>query len=247
MEIKHIGFIMDGNRRFAKKNTYSKEKGYSFGLDKMVEFVKLQIKYNIHETSFWALSTENWKMRGDGLKPLKLVIDSFLKDNNKEEKFFLENKIKINLIGDIEEIKNSKQVKNIIIKKMIVNLENRVNEYNNKLGSEFNFKVNICINYGGHREILDSFKSIMKRIERGELRMEGVTEETIKDNIYFNDSPAPEIIVRPGDAPRLSGFMSWDSDYSEIYFTKKFWPELNENDFIEILNWFKNTKRNFGK
>ncbi len=245
--INHIGFIMDGNRRFASKNGFSKEKAYSVGMQQLIKFIKYQIKYGIFETTYYALSTENLKNRGkEELKIIYLLIKNFSNDESIEN-FFKENKIKIEIKGDIEEIEEKEKNLPIEDKLLISTLKNKFDSWNKEVETSFKFKVNICLNYGGHREILHSFKEIYKKIESGNLKIKDITEKTIKENIYFNDSIAPEILVRPGNAPRLSGFMLWDSQYSEIYLTKKYWPELIENDFIDILNFFDNQNRNFGK
>lgn len=246
--IKHIAFIMDGNRRYAKKNNLTKKEGYNAGMNQFLNFVKYQIKYEIFETSFWALSTENWKKRGkNDLTPLYDLMNNFFVEGDEIETFFFENKIKIETKGDLKEFEDKQNSLLSSQRKLFLGIKERLYKYNLKLGENFDFKVNICLNYGGNREILDAFKSILNKVENGELKKEEITEKTIKQNIYYNDSPAPEIIVRPGDAPRLSGFMSWDSAYSEIFFSKKLWPELDEKDFVSILEWFDGVLRNFGK
>lgn len=246
--IKHIAFIMDGNRRYAKKNNFEKKEGYKAGIQQFKNFVRYQIEENIYETSFWALSTENWKNRElSDLKPLYDLLNDFFKKGDEIEEFFYENKIELNIIGDLEEFETENRFISNEKRKIFLDLKNRVEKHNNKLGNEFKFKVNLCINYGGQREILNAFKNIFKKIKNNELKAEKITEKIIKENIYFSNSPAPEIIVRPGNAPRLSGFMSWDCAYSEIYLEEKFWPELTKEDFLKYLNWFENIQRNFGK
>ena len=254
--IKHIGFIMDGNRRFSIKNNISKLKGYELGMLQCLNFIKYQIKNNIFETSFYALSTENLKNRNqEELKIIKELILNFFEkkdinnnENNIEdiEEFFKTNKMQLNLIGDIEELeKNNSSIFNfnsIFIKK----LKNKINKINKNL-NEIKFKVNICINYGGQNEIKNACIKIAKKIKNNEINIEDINEKLIKKNIFFNSSTPPEIIVRPGNVPRLSGFCLWDSQYSEIYLSKKYWPELTENDFKDILNWYSNIQRNFGK
>lgn len=245
--INHIGFIMDGNRRFAVKNNLEKIDGYKKGIEQFLNFIKYQIKYNIYETSYYALSTENLKNRKkDELNVIYTLINTFFKDKNSEE-FFIKNKIKIELKGDLEELENLEKSISIKEKISIKYLKDKLNQLNLRNKNDYKFKVNLCLNYGGQREILHSFKQIYKLIEQKKININQITEQTIKENIYFNNSPSPQILVRPGDAPRLSGFMLWDSTYSEIYLTKKFWPELTENDFLDILDFFKNQKRNFGK
>jgi len=235
---------MDGNRRYSKKNEISKKEGYKAGMEQFLNFVKYQVKYEIYETSFFALSVDNYDKREEDLKPIGELIRSFFV-NDEFEKYFIENKIKICLKGDLEDIERKDKLRGKSI--FFGELKKRFDKYNLKIGDDFKFRVNIAINYDGHREIVQSFKDILKKIKNGQLNEEDICENTIKKNINFYDSVAPQIIVRPGDAPRTSGFMLWDSKYSEIYLTKKLWPELNEEDFIEIINWYKNIQRNFGK
>jgi len=243
--MEHIAFIMDGNRRYAKKQEIDKKEGYLKGIQKFMEIVSYQIKYKITETSFFALSSDNYKNRtNDDLDPLANLIENFYK-NLKVKKFFIENNIEVAIKGDIDEVaKNEKKTldrKHLQIKDM----QKELDKWNEK-SKPHKFKVNIALNYDGHNEIVQAVKKIAKKIKDGELKDTSITDKTIKKHLWF-DSKEPDIIVRTGDAPRLSGFMLWDSKYSEIYLTKKLWPELDETDFIAILDWFKNIKRNFGK
>jgi len=244
--IKHIAFIMDGNRRFAKENNLSKKEGYQLGLDKLIEFVKYQIQYNIKETSYFALSVDNYKKRPiEEKKGVYELIKSF-SNNETIRNYFFKNKIKISLKGDIDYIIENEKTNPIIDNYFINNIKKELDEWNNQ-NKTHNYYVNLCINYDGQDEILYSFKKILNKIKDNKLKKEEITTDTIKQNIFFSNSPSPEIIVRPGNAPRISGFMLWDSKYSEIYLTKKLWPQLTEEDFKSILEWFNNQKRNFGK
>ena len=173
------------------------------------------------------------------------LIQFFTKDE-RIEKFFLENKIKISLKGNIEEIRKLEKKVSKDKQDFITKLDTWHKELNEKIKKE-KFKVNIALNYDGQEEIVHSVNQILEKINSGELKQKNINTKTIKENLWFNQSKAPEIIVRPGNAPRLSGFMLWDSEYSEIYLTNKLWPELNETDFIAILDWYKKLKRNFGK
>ncbi|MCA9496990.1 MAG: di-trans,poly-cis-decaprenylcistransferase [Nanoarchaeota archaeon] len=243
--IKHIGFIMDGNRRYAKKQGMSIEEGYRKGMEKFLEFMSFQVKHKLYEASYFALSNDNYiKRPGDEKKVLYKLMEFFC--NNEEiDEFIVTNKIYISLKGDIKEI--TKKEKKISKKKKIFieKLEKKVKEWNLK-NEKYNFKVNIALNYGGQAEILHSLKEILKKVKSGELKENKITEKTIKENLWFCENVA-EIIVRPGNASRLSGFMLWDSAYSEIYLTHKLWPELDESDFLKIIEWYKSQKRNFGK
>jgi len=235
--VKHLAFIMDGNRRYAKKNSLQIKQGYKKGMEKFLEIISYQIKYNIFETSFFALSKENYEKRPDEEKYTLFDLIKLFSENKDIGKFFKEKKIKIELKGNIEKLKkNEKEIRKPIEELNKWNLENK----------EYNFKVNLALNYNGQDEIVNSIKTILKKQETGEIKQTTITKKLIKENLWFK-SEAPQIIVRTGNAPRLSGFMLWDSNYSEIYFTKKLWPELNEGDFLEILSWYKQINRNFGK
>lgn len=245
--IQHIGFIMDGNRRYAKNNNLTKEEGYKKGMEKFLEIVRYQIKHNIYETSFFALSTENYEKRPKK-EELEVIFDLMKKfsENDEIETFFIQNRIKIEIRGDFEKLKENESKANEEDRKFIEKLVEKFKKQNEKI-PDTKFKVNIALNYGGQKEILHSFKQILKKIKSGDMEEERIDEKTIKNNLWFNDSPEPEIIVRPGDAPRISGFLLWDSQYSEFYLTKKLWTELDEEDLLNILDWYKGIKRNFGK
>ena len=243
--INHIGFIMDGNRRYAEKQKLGKREGYSKGMMKFLEFVSYQVKYNLKETSFFALSNDNYTNRPEDEKEILAELTDFFYKDKQIREFFVKNNIKILIKGNIEEIeRKDKQVlnkKKFAIKSMKQELEKW-----NEQSKPHRFNVNIAINYDGQSEILHAFKEIYSKLKNEELKINSVNEKTIKKHLWFN-GVEPEIIVRTGDAPRLSGFMLWDSKYSEIYFTRKLWPELDESDFIAILDWYKGIKRNFGK
>jgi undecaprenyl diphosphate synthase len=230
---------MDGNRRFAEKNNMSKKEGYNVGLEQFINFIKYQIKYNIKETSYFALSSDNLKKRSNyELNILKKLLETLSSD--KEIKtLFVNNKIKLQIKGDVGNSK--KKIKELGIEEF----ENKISKLNNE-NQTHAYTVNIALNYDGQIEISEAFKKVHKKIISGELSENQITPEIIKQNIWFNGN-IPEIIVRPGNAPRLSGFMLWDSGYSELYLTKKLWPELSEEDYKEIIDWYSKQKRNFGK
>lgn len=230
---------MDGNRRYSEKVQIAKEDGYKAGLEQFIKFVKYQIKYEIKETSYFALSSDNLEKReSTELLILKKLLETFTK-NSEIKELFLENKIQIKMKGNYDE--NIPRIKEFGISKLKKEFENWNNQNENH-----KFIVNIAINYDGQKEIAHAFKKIYNKIQNKELSINDINEKTIKENIWFNGQ-IPQIIVRPGDAPRLSGFMLWDSEYSEIYLTKKLWPELDENDYLNIIDFFKTQKRNFGK
>lgn len=230
---------MDGNRRYAKKNNLTLKEGYQKGMDKFIEFVKLQIKHKIPEMTFWALSTDNYKKRPEEEKKTVFDIMKGFYKSKEIENLFLENKVRVEIKGNVDEVEKKEG-------DFISQLKKKLEEWKQKI-KQHKYKINIAINYDGQSEILFAIKNIINKIKKGELDESQINTQTIKNNLWFSETSPPEIIVRPGNAPRLSGFMLWDSQYSEVYFTEKFWPELDEKELIKILDWFKNIKRNFGK
>lgn len=245
MNFEHIAFIMDGNRRYAKKNGLSLQEGYKRGMEKFIHFVTLQVKYGIKETSFYALSKDNYEKRSiEELEEIFRLIQ-FFAGNKEIDQFFKENKIKVEIVGEISAMEKKEKKAPIGGRKQLIeSLRKKYDMHNQIIGKE-KFKVNIALNYDGQAEIVHAFKEISKKIASGELKENKITEKTIKEHIFFNGKEA-DVIVRSGNAPRLSGFMLWDSKYSEIYLTNKLWPELDETDFLRIIEWFNGIKRNFG-
>lgn len=244
--INHIAFIMDGNRRYSEKNKISMKEGYRKGMEKFLEFVNYQVLYKIKETTFFALSSDNYQKRPEKEKNILAELCEFFSKNEQIEEYFLSNNVLINIRGDLETVKKNEKNKSGRLINAIKALEKKLEEYNEKIKKP-SFRVNICINYDGQEEIVNSVKKIIKKIQNEPKKLFKISAKTIKENLYVSNSPAPEVIVRTGNAPRLSGFLLWDSAYSEIYFTNKLWPELNRGDFESILSWYSNLNRNFGK
>lgn len=239
--INHIAWIMDGNRRYSKKKNIALKEAYKLGMEQFLHVLDFQIKENIPHMSFFALSSDNYKKRSESeLKPIVELIQDFFEDETIIE-FFIKNSFNLSIRGDYKEIKNKQTNLKKKEREFLNTLEEKFNEINQKTQKP-KFFAHIALNYDGEKELVFAFKQLLKK---GFTEKE-ITIQKIKEHIYFNDVKAPEIIVRPGDAPRLSGFMLFDSKYSEIYFSKKLWPELTENDFKEIITWYSNQKRNFG-
>lgn len=232
--VKHIGFIMDGNRRYAKKQNLSLSQAYKKGMENFLNIIKLQIKYNVYETSFFALSKDNYNKRDKSEKAVLFNLIKEFSENKSFRNFFKKNKIQINIKGN-EEIKKERKFDEEIKK-----VKTEYEKYNLEIGNP-NFKVNIALNYDGQEEITKACNELIRK------KRKNITSQDIKNEIWFNKSPEPNIIVRTGDAPRTSGFLLWDSQYSELYLSRVFWPEYNEEEFKKTLQWYSNIKRNFGK
>ena len=220
--INHVAIIMDGNGRWGLKNKKSRNSGHKAGLNTVENIIKHTIKNNIKFLTLYAFSTENWKRPQKEISFLFNLLQNFLKKKtNKLNK----NGIKLKIIGDKSNLSNK-------LKKALINSE-KITKNNKKL------KINLALNYGAKNEILNSISLIKKK-------KISFTENNINKNLYTNDSPNPDILIRTGNTKRLSNFLLWQIAYTEIFFEKKLWPEFSTQDYNRILKKFKQLKRNFG-
>ena len=220
--INHVAIIMDGNGRWGLKNKKSRNSGHKAGLNPVENIIKHTIKNNIKFLTLYAFSTENWKRPQKEISFLFNLLQNFLKKKtNKLNK----NGIKLKIIGDKSNFSNK-------LKKALINSE-KITKNNKKL------QINLALNYGAKNEILNAISLIKKK-------KISFTENNINKNLYTNDSPNPDILIRTGNTKRLSNFLLWQIAYTEIFFEKKLWPEFSTQDYNRILEKFKQLKRNFG-
>ena len=220
--INHVAIIMDGNGRWGLKNKKSRNSGHKAGLNTVENIIKHTIKNKIKFLTLYAFSTENWKRPQKEISFLFNLLQNFLKKKtNKLNK----NGIKLKIIGDKKNFSNK-------LKKALINSEKITK--NNK-----NLQINLALNYGAKNEILNAISLIKKK-------KISFTENNINKNLYTNDSPNPDILIRTGNTKRLSNFLLWQIAYTEIFFEKKLWPEFSTQDYNRILEKFKQLKRNFG-
>ena len=220
--INHVAIIMDGNGRWGLKKKKSRNSGHKAGLNTVENIIKHTIKNKIKFLTLYAFSTENWKRPQKEISFLFNLLQSFLKEKtNKLNK----NGIKLKIIGDKSNFSNK-------LKKALINSE-KITKNNKKL------QINLALNYGAKNEILNAISLIKKK-------KISFTENNINKNLYTNDSPNPDILIRTGNTKRLSNFLLWQIAYTEIFFEKKLWPEFSTQDYNRILEKFKQLKRNFG-
>ena len=220
--INHVAIIMDGNGRWGLKNKKSRNLGHKAGLNTVENIIKHTIKNKIKFLTLYAFSTENWKRPQKEISFLFNLLQNFLKKKtNKLNK----NGIKLKIIGDKKNFSNK-------LKKALINSE-KITKNNKKL------QINLALNYGAKNEILNAINLIKKK-------KISFTENNINKNLYTNDSPNPDILIRTGNTKRLSNFLLWQIAYTEIFFEKKLWPEFSTQDYNRILEKFKQLKRNFG-
>ncbi len=221
----HIAIIMDGNGRWGLKKYNDRNKGHYYGLLNINKVIEHCIKIKIKYLTLYTFSTENWNRPKKEIDYLFFLFKYFYKKNfNKLNK----NNIKIKFIGDLKNI--PKDLK-IIIKKI-----------EDKTKNNDAITVIFAFNYGAKSELVNAFKNIIKN----KTKVNEINEELINNNLYTNNIPDPDILIRTGGEKRLSNFLLWQLSYAELFFINKNWPDFNFFDLKKVINTFKVTKRKFG-
>jgi undecaprenyl diphosphate synthase len=220
--IKHVAIIMDGNGRWGIKYKGSRNLGHRAGLDTIEEIIKETIKQKINHLTLYTFSTENWKRPKKERMFLFALLENFL---SKKIDNLIENQIKLKVIGNKRKFSNKLQ-------KLLIKSEKLT--YKNK-----KLQINLALNYGSKEEILNSTKIIIKSKKK-------LTEKNIEANLYTKNIPNPDLLIRTGNTQRLSNFLLWQLAYTEIFFSKKMWPDFKKRDYLNIINKFKKLKRNYG-
>ena len=226
----HIAVIMDGNGRWAKKKGKERIQGHKKGILSVRKLVEEASKINISYLTLFAFSTENWKRPKNEVSTL---MDLIVLSLDKELKTIIDNKIKLNAIGDMNSLPDE------VKKKLKETIEKTKN--NKKL------TLTIAINYGGKEEITNAVNTIINKVKKNIILEEKVDEELINTHLYSNNLPDVDLLIRTSGEKRISNFLLWKISYAELYFTNILWPEFNKNDFYEAIINYQKRERRFGK
>ena len=227
---KHIGIILDGNRRFAKKFGLNPLKGHEFGLKKLEDLFKWCQELGVKELTLYTFSTENFNRTKMEIDYLFGLFSNEVEKIKKEKGMFKEG-IRFNFIGRIDMFPKA-------MKKSMLEIMEKTKKYSK-------FKVNFAMAYGGRQEITDAMKKIAKDVEKGRIKPESINESLITKNLYLKSEP--DLVIRPGGEKRMSNFLLWQSSYAELFFLEKLWPEFTKEDLVNIIKEFNQRQRRFGR
>ena len=219
----HVAFIMDGNRRWAKKNNLPIIDGHKKGAEIIKKIVRKSINLNIKYLTFFGFSTENWNRSLDEVIQLQSLLKLYL---DTETDNFLKNKINFSFIGDIRKFDSS-------IREKLYNLKKATNNFNKLF-------FTLALGYGSRGEILRAINKVLKKKENN------ISEKNISDNLMTSHLPEPDLVIRTSGEKRLSNFLLWQIAYSELYFTKTQWPDFDVSRYMIALKNFINRKRRYG-
>ena len=230
---KHVAIIMDGNRRFSKlQGNMNAIEGHKRGVDTLENVLEWCIDLGIDIVTVYAFSTENFKRSEDEVKDLmKLFVDSFLSISTNKK--IHKNEVRLKAVGRLDLFPED-------VRDAIKDAEQSTEKYDKRL-------INIAMGYDGRIEIVDAFKKIAMKVKSGELEPEDIDENMINDNLYTAGLEDPNLVIRTSGEERLSGFLLWQSSYSELYFTDSLWPELRKVDFLRAIRSYTERQRRFGK
>ncbi len=221
----HIAIIPDGNRRWARTNRLNLVKGYSAGINKIIDVCIWAQKQGVKTVSVWALSSENVKERSRGELSLLYRLYTRAAYDSGILKLLQENRAHVRIIGNLSLLPAR-------LREALKRVERKTKMYKD-------LSINLLVSYGGRDDIEYAVKSVAARGARADA-------ESIRSNLMTADVPDVDLIIRTSGERRLSGFLPWQSNYSELYFARKNWPDFGKGDLKRAIEAFKRRQRRFG-
>lgn len=224
----HVGVIMDGNGRWAKKRGLPRKFGHREGVKTFRAITRRAKQLGIKYITFYAFSTENWKRPKDEVDSIMALFEK----NLDEVKDFIDEEIRVRFIGDRTALSET-------LREKMRNTEESSKHFTDTT-------MILAINYGGQDEICNAVKRISEKVKNGEVDTSEITTEMITEHLYTEDIPPVDYIIRPSGEMRLSNFMIWQAAYAEYYFTNILWPDFSVADFDKAIAEFGDRSRRFG-
>jgi undecaprenyl diphosphate synthase len=226
---EHIGIIMDGNGRWAKKRKLPRSAGHNAGGKVFRKISRYCSDIGIKYLTVYAFSTENWKRPKEEIDALMKLFKDYLEEALSD---FKDDSIIVRFIGDKTPF--SDELKALMIE----------NEEGSK--DRDGMVLNIAMNYGSRDEIVRAVKNISENVKEGVLDIDSIDEDLISDNLYTAGQPDPDLVIRPSGEYRISNFLLWQSAYTEFVIMNKLWPDFTEKDLDEAIDIYNNRNRRFG-
>ena len=227
--LRHVAIIMDGNRRWAREKGLDYRLGHKEGAKTLEKIVRYAQKIGIKYITVFAFSTENWKRSKEEVGALMLLLKNYLDDYSKRAD--TEN-IKIKVLGDISALSKG--------------LQKSINDAIERTKDNNGITFSIALNYGGREEIIHAIKNIAEAVKNDKLLIKEINEDIVSDYLYTEGMPDPDLLIRTSGELRTSGFLPWQTVYTEFVFIDKYWPDFSNEDLDMAVEEYKKRKRNFG-
>lgn len=226
---KHIGVIMDGNGRWAKKRGLPRSAGHSAGAESLKKIITEANKIGIKYITVYAFSTENWKRPKEEVDYLMNLLLNYLKD---AEKSLAGENVVIKTIGSRKELTQE--------------IQEQIKKTEDFTSKNTGIVMNIALNYGAREEIVNAVKGIYEDVKNGKKDAESINDEMFSEYLYTKNQPDVDLLIRTSGEQRLSNFMLWQVSYAEMWFTDKLWPDFKPKDLRQAIIDFQNRGRRFG-
>ncbi len=225
----HIAIIMDGNGRWAKAKGLPRVAGHQEGIKTVRKIVESAANLGVKYLTLYTFSTENWKRPQTEVSTLMQLIVKSLKDETDD---LHKNNICLTAIGDLNKLPQD------VRQELFDSFERTKN--NTRM------TLNLALSYSGRLELILAIRAISDKVKKGLINPDEITEETINEHLFTKNMPDPDLLIRTGGEMRVSNFLLWQIAYSEIYVTKKYWPDFSPADFIDAIKDFQKRERRFG-
>ncbi len=231
---EHIAIILDGNRRWAQNHSMNPNVGHYYGADKTEKVLRWCLNLGVKTVTFYAFSTENFTRSPDEVNELMGLFDEKLHQILEDEDIH-KYKVRVKAIGRLNQLPENLQ-------DLIMKVEEATKDYDKHF-------LNLAMAYGGRAEIVDAAKEIAQHIVDGTLSPNEIDEEVFEKHLYTSYLPKqdPDLIIRTSGEERLSGFLLYQSAYSELFFLDVYWPEFRLIDILRAIRTFQKRKRRFGQ
>jgi len=227
---KHIVVVMDGNGRWAKKRLMPRTAGHHAGVKSTRKVVEESVRQKIKALTIFAFSSENWKRPEQEVSSL---MELFVSTLQSEVESLHKQNVRVRFIGECSAFSEKLQSKIEAAKQLTKN--------------NTGLQLNIAVNYGGRWDVAEACKKIAEKVKSGEIDASDINAEMVDSHICLSELPEPDLFIRTGGEQRISNFLIWQLAYTELYFTDTLWPDFDEKQFQEALNWFEGRQRRFGK
>ena len=226
----HVAIIMDGNGRWAKKIGKKRAFGHENGTKSVRDCIDQSLRLGIKNLTLYVFSTENWNRPKFEVNAL---MDLLVYSLENERVNLIENGIKLNVIGELETLKDKAKTK---LKSIISETKS-----NKKLN------LNLAISYGSKQEIVNAIREVSNKVKNNIISVKNIDENIINEHLYTRNLPNVDLLIRTGGEKRVSNFLLWQIAYAEMYFTDILWPDFKKEDFLHALQDYQKRERRFGK
>lgn len=226
---QHIAIIMDGNGRWASKRGMMRSFGHENGVRPIRDTVEAYHELRIQHLTLYCFSTENWSRPPEEVQNLMNLL---IKTLSEEREKLLENDIRLNAIGQIEQL--DPEIHHIL-REVMIHSKNNKNV------------LTLALNYGGQQEIVRAMRNIAKRVKENSLEISEIDRKLLENYLYTHDLPPVDLLIRTGGEQRISNFLLWQIAYAELYLSEVLWPDWRKEHFYQAILSYQQRERRFGK